>query len=253
MSFFSFRRRPHLSADDRLGRLRLALDRAKIRYSETSPERALGSLPPAPPPAQTTRIDAESFRFPLAGPVRLALLEGTFRPDKDMREFTADDLNWLQSYAPEALVAPLDLALSLADRRRRGRFDLPSLKTAIVVLTSFDSTPLADRHRDLLWQAFGVPVFEQLRGWDGAVLARECEVHDGLHIDDRTAIFQLYEQELLVTELGAVGEPIIRTQTGLTGEIATGLCECGAETPRLRRVSPVRSGALHSRAALAAA
>lgn len=231
----------------------MALDRAKIRYSETSPERALSSLPPAPPPAQRIRIDSESFRFPLAGPVRIALLEGTFRVDRNkydnaMREFTPDDLNWLQSYAPEALVAPLDLALSLADRRRRGRFDLPSLKTAIVVLTSFESTPLADHQRDLLWKAFGVPIFEQLRGWDGAVLARECEVHDGLHIDDTTAIFQLHEQELLVTELGTAGEPIIRTRTGFTGEIATGLCECGAETPRLRQVSMVCS-----RAALAAA
>ncbi len=248
MGFFSFRRRPHSAADDRLGLLRMALDRAQIRYPEKSPERVLSSLPPAAAPAQQIRIDSESFRFPLAGPVRIALVEGKFRADKDMRESTADDLDWLQSYDPDALVAPLDIALSLADRRQRGLFDLPNLKTAIVVLTSFATTPLADHHRDLLWKAFGVPIFEQLRGWGGTILARECEVHDGLHIEETAAILQLHEEELLVTELATVGEPIIRARTGLTGEIAARLCECGATTPRLRNISKV-----HSKAARAAA
>ncbi|HEY3838653.1 MAG TPA: hypothetical protein VGL72_18875 [Bryobacteraceae bacterium] len=120
-------------------------------------------------------------------------------------------MDWLRSYAPEALVAPLDLALSLADRERRGILDLPSISTAIVVLTSSEDSPLTDDHRDLLWRAWGVPVFEQLRGPDGTVIASECEVHDGLHIE---ADFDLSRAEF---------------------EIVSGVCECGAETPRLRR------------------
>jgi hypothetical protein len=142
------------------------------------------------------------------------LLEAGFRAGPNMCEATIEDLPWLRVWAPEVLVLPLDLALSLADRKQRGLFDLPSLKTAIVVLTSIRDSPLADHHRDLLWRAFGLPVFEQLRASDGAVIARECEVHDGLHFQPGEA-------------------------RGLTGEIVTDHCACGAETPRLRSLFPV--------------
>lgn len=236
-------RRPRVPAEDRLGRLRKVLDRAKIAHLPGSPELALISLPPAVAPSRPLQIQAQKFRFPLSGPLRIALLEPGFHVDPNLREFAVDDVVWMHSWAPDALVAPLDLALSLADRKARGFFDLPSLRTAIVALTSLDDSPLADHHRDLLWQAFGVPVFEQLRGWDGAIFARECEVHDGLHIDESAAILQLFEDELLATQFASPGDPIIRARTGLTGEIVTAACECGAETPRLRGLAPVRAKA----------
>src|SRR5580658_2399320 len=113
---------------------------------------------------------------------RFALLEAGLLAGTNMCEGNLDDLPWLRVWAPAALVLPLDLALSLADRKERGLFELPSLKTAIVVLTTLGETLLVYHHRDTLWRAFGVPVFEQLRGPDGAVIARECEVHDGLHL-----------------------------------------------------------------------
>lgn len=144
----------------------------------------------------------------------MALLDDGFRIDENIRSCSPDDLVWLRSYAPEALVAPLDLALSLADRMRRGILDLPSVRTAIVVLTSGEDSPLSDDHRDLLWRAWGVPVFEQLRGSDGTVIARECEVHDGLHVETPQ-------------------DPLLGARAEL--EIVSGVCECGAETPRLRR------------------
>jgi hypothetical protein len=143
------------------------------------------------------------------------LIEAGFRPGANMCECAIDDLPWLRVWAPEALVLPLGVALSLANRKQLGLFDLPSLNTAIVVLTSFDDSPLAARHRDLLWRAFGVPVFEQLRGSDGAVIASECEVHDGLHM--------------------------IESLPGTRGEVVTDHCACGAETPRLRSPPPVRA------------
>jgi hypothetical protein len=162
-------------------------------------------------PAGRMRTQPQQFTFPLSGPVRIALLEEGFCSDANVRTFAPDDMAWLRSYAPEALVAPLDLALSLADRQRRGILDLPSVRTAIVVLTSCEDSPLTGDHRDLLWRAWGVPVFEQLRGPDGTVIARECEVHDGLHI---------------------VGSNVVHNAEL---EIVSGVCECGAETPRLRR------------------
>jgi hypothetical protein len=247
--FFWPGRRSRAHAEDRLGRLRQVLDQAQIRYTTESPELALGSLPASMPPVKALRAEEQQFRFPLPGNVRIALLEAGFRLERNMREsHTEDAVAWLQSYAPEALVMPLNMALSLADQRQRGLFELPSLRSAVVVLTSLADSPLAVHHRDLLWQAFGVPVFEQLRGWSGAIIAKECEVHDGLHIDDSAAILHLVEDELLVTELAAQGDPVIRARTGLTAEIVTALCECGAETPRLRGLSAVRAKAAIARA-----
>jgi hypothetical protein len=124
-----------------------------------------------------------------------------------MCAFLVTDLPGLRQWAPEALVLPLDVALFLADRKQRGLFDLPSLNTAILVLTRLADSPLPRHHRDLLWRSFGVPVFEQLLGPDGVVIGSECEVHDGLHVDN-----------------GA----------GMPGEIVTDHCACGLETPRLR-------------------
>ncbi len=157
------------------------------------------------------------FCSPLPAPARIALLETSFQAGPNMCTGTVEDLPWLRIWAPEVLVLPLDLALFLADQKQRGLFDIPSLNTAIVVLTSIEDSLLADHHRVLLWRAFGLPVFEQLRATDGTAIASECEVHDGLHL-----VAQFPE---------------------LMGEIVTDHCACGAETPRLRSLSPAMTKA----------
>jgi len=167
------------------------------------------------------RPGSEILRFPLPAPARLAVVDVQFLPAGNLRHFAAGDVRDLVDYAPEALVLPLSSALSMADRKLRGLFDLPSLRVGIVVLSSLDSSdggPLGTCHRDLLWKAFGLPVFEQLRGWDGRVIARECEVHDGLHFEGDAA------------HAG-------RILADLPAEIAVAQCECGSETPRLRHVA----------------
>ena len=56
------------------------------------------------------------------------------------------------------------------------------LQHAAIVLTRGPHSRLSERDRDRLWEAFGVPVFEQCLGVDNELLAMECEAHDGLHI-----------------------------------------------------------------------
>jgi hypothetical protein len=213
-------------ADDRAGRLRRVLDRASVE--------ALEDAPLCYPPEQVARIPLQRLRFPLAMPPLIAVFESGFAPDGALREFSPRQVGQLASCAPEALVIPLQLALTLADQQLRRQLDLPHLTTAIVVLTNLGEAPLSDYHRDILWRAFGVPAFEQLRGWDGAVIARECEVHDGLHIDEDAAIFEVFNGELVATALTPGDPPLIRARTGFSAEIAREHCECGAETPRLR-------------------
>jgi hypothetical protein len=162
----------------------------------------------------------EALRFPLPIPSRLALIDADFHLASHMRAFESSDVGGLVRYAPDAMALPLDAALSLAERRLRGLFELPSLKLAVVVFSSVGlHGALEMHHRDLLWKAFGLPVFEQLRGADGRVIARECEVHNGLHLD-------------------AAEMPV-----GMAVEIETEQCDCGLETARLRRRMAVRARA----------
>lgn len=237
LRFFRRGLRPRVPANDRIARLRKVLDRADVDYSADFPEVTLQGLPATQPPEHVPRLELQPFRCPLPASARIALLEGGFLPHPDLREFSVADMPGLLNYAPEVLVLTLGLALSLADQKQRGLRALPSLTTAIVVLTSLGDSPLEEHHRELLWRAFRVPIFEQLRGWDGAIIARECEVHDGLHIEETAAILHLHGDELLATQLMTSNEPIVRARTGLTGEIATANCECGAETPRLRNLA----------------
>jgi hypothetical protein len=236
---FKWTRRRRAPAEERLVRLRKVLDYMDVKYPETDPESALDRLPPGPPPLSSGRTDLQIFEFPLSFTGRIALLEGGFRPRHNIREFAAADIGPIARYQPEAMVCPLHVALLLADQKERGLFNLPSLSVALVVLTRLDDSPLARCHRDLLWQAFRVPVFEQVLGWDGTVIARECEVHDGLHMAESAAIPHLHDDELLVTQLTFFEEPLVRVRTGLAAEIVTGLCECGSPTPRLRNLLPI--------------
>lgn len=132
-------------------------------------------------------------------------------------------LEELCALAPEAIAAPLQRALDLADARIKGLVDLSSLSFAVVVLTDVSGAPLEQRQRDLLWRAFRVPVFEQLRNWDGAVIARECETHNGLHLIAGT------DARIEQGELWVDGR-----RTGLAGSITQEHCECGVEAGVLR-------------------
>jgi phenylacetate-coenzyme A ligase PaaK-like adenylate-forming protein len=163
------------------------------------------------------------------------MLEGFFVLEEPMREFSAEEIWMVDEFEPDALVLPLAIARVLAEHSRK-----PVVSSWMAVLTSLAAPPLSGEDRDLLWRAFGVPVFEQLRGWDGSVLARECEVHDGLHIDENAAIFEIREGELITTQLTSIEQPILRARTGISAELVKEHCECGAETPRLRSLAKIR-------------
>jgi hypothetical protein len=88
---------------------------------------------------------------------------------------------------------------------------------AVIVISRPGEPRCTEADRDRLWRAFQVPVFEQIVGWAGELLAAECEAHDGLHIES----------------------PHLRID-GLP--IDTSLCACGRETPRLPPLE-IRRGA----------
>ena len=103
---------------------------------------------------------------------------------------------------------------------------IPSLTHAIIVLARHPGHLLTQPQRERLWQAFRVPVFEQILDENGALLAGECEAHDGLHIES--------------AKLAVAPE-----------WMDTAICGCGRKTPRLRRRTEGSMDALRAVAAYA--
>jgi hypothetical protein len=85
---------------------------------------------------------------------------------------------WTQAaakFAPESVAGTLEQLDALASENI-------SLTHSIIVLEGVGSPRITAQDRDRLWQAFEVPLFEQMIGKGGELLAFECEAHDGLHI-----------------------------------------------------------------------
>ena len=84
--------------------------------------------------------------------------------------------------ADAAVFAPAAVAGTFEQLNALARDGIPSLTHSIIVLWRPEQRRLTDADRDCLWSAFRVPVFEQVIGKAGKLLAAECEAHDGLHV-----------------------------------------------------------------------
>jgi hypothetical protein len=165
------------------------------------------------------------FRYPLDPAPRTAVLAACFRqarfPAKSpIRVFPHGWSDEVAAFAPAAVAANRERLFGLA------AVDRPPVFThAVIVLDSPGDPPLSAGERERLWRTFRVPVFEQIIGTRGKLLAAECEAHDGLHIEAPGLPWEGYRLELAV-------------------------CGCGRKTPRIACALPVeraRSVAAHAK------
>jgi hypothetical protein len=123
-------------------------------------------------------------------------------------------------FSPASIAGTLQQFVELADRAN------PPVPThALVVLARRDQPMLSASDRERLWRAFRVPLFEQVIGARGELLAAECEAHAGLHIETPGLALAGYTTE-------------------------TAPCACGRATPRLTpadRLEPIRRVAAYAR------
>ncbi len=120
-------------------------------------------------------------------------------------------------WEPQAIAASREQLLALASQD-----DRPELTHAVIVLERQSDGLLTEADRDRLWQAFGVPIFEQVLDENGELLASECEAHCGLHI-------QVTELAVDIDTDRDSGRFVIETER----------CACGRENPRLVLAPPV--------------
>ena len=103
---------------------------------------------------------------------------------------------------------------------------------AVFVMHSPDTPLLSDADRDVLWNAFQVPVFACLLDAEGRLVGYECEAQDGLHIG--TACPDGSHKMRIFHEDSILGYRIPLDQTVLE----TSPCECGRPGHRLRFRTP---------------
>jgi hypothetical protein len=121
------------------------------------------------------KVAGSAFVHPLAPTPKTIVMAPGFESTRAIRVFPNGWSDEAGRLGPCSIAASIQDLLSLA---RRGI----ELRHAVIVLTRGADSALSEADRNRLWDAFGVPVFEQCLGPDNELLAAECEAHDGLHI-----------------------------------------------------------------------
>jgi hypothetical protein len=144
------------------------------------------------------------FIHPIDPAPRTAVLAPGFLETRLVRAFPEGWNDRARKFNPASIAGPLPLLRRMA--RDTWNFD-----QAVVVFTYAGGVGLSPQDRESLWQAFGVPIFEQYLSPRNRLLAIECDAHAGLHVLSSCEGFQL-ERET---------------------------CPCGNPSPRLIRGSRI--------------
>lgn len=170
-------------------------------------------------------------KLPLCSSEKLRIAQIGMRADFDsVRAFRPGEWSDLEEYRPRVLTGSAADLHELAERADLRVIELSSVDHAIFVLTACGDEPLNDVLRVVLWQTFGVPVYELFLGAPGVVAAFECEAHEGWHAAPGL-VFSLLNGELVVDGVGR--RPL---GTGLTATIVQQACACGRPGDRLTNV-----------------
>jgi|ERR1051326_5205564 hypothetical protein len=117
---------------------------------------------------------AASFVHPLDPAPRTAILVPGFQSTRSIRVFPEGWNDSARKFAPASVAGTLDQLLSLADEGVQ-------LTHAVICLAWDREEFLTPSQRGFLWNAFGVPIFEQYLSPQNVLLAFECDAHTALH------------------------------------------------------------------------
>ena len=160
-----------------------------------------------------------AFVYPVLPAPRTAVLNPWFRPSGAIRIYERGWCAEASAYGPAAIAGTWPRLEPLFAAK------LDSLTHAVIVLARQKDELLTVEQRKRLWQAFRVPVFEQVIGESGMLLAAECEAHAGLHVES--------------PKLDTAGRAVDASK-----------CGCGRATPRLTGADPsreIRAAAAYAR------
>lgn len=173
-------------------------------------------------------------KLPFPATSRLRIVQVTANASFDAVEcFPFECWKELESYQPQALAGPAVELQMIATRVQERTLDLSSVDHAVFVLTQWGRSALSDTSRVVLWQTFGVPVYELFMSAQGMLVACECEAHDGWHVQPNVK-FAVADGEIFLLAPGESGP-------GKAGRLETGRCACGRAGLRIVCTEPQAS------------
>ena len=106
---------------------------------------------------------------------RTAILAPGFQETKLVRVFPAGWTDEAARFNPSSIAGPTEQLRRLTGRGIQ-------LLHSLIAFTYDGQAGLSDDDRDLFWDSFGVPAYEQHLGPGNELLGMECEAHAGLHV-----------------------------------------------------------------------
>lgn len=198
-------------------------------------------------PVNIRRLRVQGFsrrKLPLPAATNLRIAQVGIAPWFDgVKAFAPGAWKDIEAFRPRVMAGSASDLQEIVQQTQLGLIELWSVDHAVFVLTSCGDRPLTDVLRVVLWQSFGVPVYELLIGPRGVLLASECEAHDGLHIEPG-ATFSRVDDELVL-------QSSRRVRTGFSGRLESERCACAREGMRLLELAPYSAPASRRLAATA--
>lgn len=151
-------------------------------------------------------------------------------------------VNAILEYRPTVLVCTPAYAFRLAEVAEDAGLDLAGSAIRVNVHAGEPGAGLPSA-RARLEEAFGARVFDHAGSTEAGAWGFECEARDGVHLNESEFIFEVVdpdtgtaaeEGELVITNLGRAGMPVIRYRTGDWARLHAEPCACGRPFRRLQ-------------------
>ena len=147
----------------------------------------------------------------------------------------------IEALGATAMCCTPSYALHLAEVARDRGVDLPKLGVRTTVHAGEPGAGIPSV-RARIEQAWGARAYDHAGMTEMGAYGFECAAQAGLHVNESEFILEVIdpvtlepatEGELVLTNLGRVGSPIIRYRTGDHVRLAGGICPCGRTFRRL--------------------
>jgi phenylacetate-CoA ligase len=154
---------------------------------------------------------------------------------------SATRLAWMEALGATVLVCTPSYALHLAEVARERGIDPAALPVRITVHAGEPGAGIP-AVRTRLEQSWGARAFDHAGMTEVGAYGYECAEQAGLHVNEAEFIVEVIDPasgvpardgELVLTNLGRVGSPVIRYRTGDRVRLADDPCPCGRTLVRL--------------------
>jgi phenylacetate-CoA ligase len=169
---------------------------------------------------------------------RYLVLDTSSMTDEKIREYVEQ----LARYRPKILLAYTNSLVLLANYMKENRIN--NIRPEGIVCTCEVLTP---EYRSLIESVFGCKVFDRYGSREVAVIASECDRHEGLHVNADNLYLEFVKDgknvspgevgEILITDLWNFGMPMIRYKIEDMGSPSDKVCSCGRGLPLMEMVA----------------